>query len=110
MRTDKHAIFIKYVDMFMLINYIFYITRNRDLHICIYMEWISSLFSTSHKSERIIIRSRLHGKHSMLSDDGIVMTRFYINGLINLVSLSVSLLQVQVLGGQGIAQQLLRVL
>ena len=34
------------------------------------------------------------------------MTRFYINGHINLLSLSLCL-QVQILGGQGIAQQLL---
>ena len=66
--------------------------------------------NNSLKSERIIITSRLHGKQSMLSDDGIVMTRFCINGLINLVALSVLLLQVQVLSGQGITQQLLRVL
>ena len=37
------------------------------------------------------------------------MTRFFINGLINLHSLSLCL-ETQILGGQGIAQQLLRVL
>ena len=67
-------------------------------------------YSQIHIKKRKLIKiSRLHGKQSMLSDGGVMMTRFFINGLINLVSLAVCL-QVQILGAQGIAQQLLRVL
>ena len=74
--------------------------------------FILSLFSIhkfTEKRRKLITISRLHGKQSMLSDGGVMMTRFFINGLINLVSLPVCL-QVQILGAQGIAQQLLRVL
>ena len=74
--------------------------------------FILSLFSIhkfTEKRRKLIIISRLHGKQSMLSDGWIMMTRFFINGLINLVSLAVCL-QVQILGAQSIAQQLLRVL
>ena len=82
-----------------------------EIYLC--YGFILSLFSTIHnfteKKRKLIIISRLHGKQSMLSDGGVMMTRFFINGLINLVSLAVCL-QVQILGAQGIAQQLLRVL
>ena len=80
-----------------------------EIYLC--YGFILSLFSINKFTEkrRILIISRLHGKQSMLSDGGVMMTRFFINGLINLVSLAVCL-QVQILGAQGIAQQLLRVL
>ena len=81
-----------------------------EIYLC--YGFILSLFSINKFTEKrriLIIISRLHGKQIMLSDVGVMMTRFFINGLINLVSLAVCL-QVQILGAQGIAQQLLRVL